>query len=52
MSLQYLGSPRGTIRISAMKHELLQDKNIFSKNGLVQGKGLGEVEAFALIGKR
>jgi len=52
MSLQYLGSPSGTIQISAMTHELFQDNYIFSKNGLVQGKGLGEIEAYALVGKR
>jgi class 3 adenylate cyclase len=42
----------GTIQISAMTQELLQDHYIFSKNGLVQCKGLGEIEAYALVGKR
>jgi len=42
----------GTIQISAMTHELLQDNYIFSKKGLVQCKGLGEIEAYALVGKR
>jgi class 3 adenylate cyclase len=37
----------GTIQISAMTHELLQDNYIFSKNGLIQCKGLGEIEAYA-----
>jgi class 3 adenylate cyclase len=42
----------GTIQISTMTQELLQDNYIFSKNGLVQCKGLGEIEAYALVGKR
>jgi len=42
----------GTIQISAMTHELLQDNYIFSKNGLIQCKGLGEIEAYALVGMR
>ena len=42
----------GTIQISAMTHEQLQDNYIFSKNGLIQCKGLGEIEAYALVGKR
>jgi class 3 adenylate cyclase len=42
----------GTIQISAMTHELLQDHYAFSKNGLVKCRGLGEIETYTLLGKR